>query len=58
MPIVNDKNEVLAPNQLKALPPAIGGPDFSTVLGASIRQDTILGNFFSKNTGLGRGRSI
>ena len=55
MPIVNDKNEVLAPNQLKALPPAIGGPDFSAVLGASIRQDTILGNFFSKNTGLGAG---
>lgn len=55
MPIVNDKNEVVTPNQLAVLPPAIGGPDFSTVVGASIRQDTTLGNFFSKNTGLGAG---
>jgi hypothetical protein len=53
MPIVSKSNRKVA--KIAQLPFAKGGPDFDTVLGASIRQDTLLGNFFSKNTGLGEG---
>ena len=53
MPIVTKNNKQVP--KVADLPFAKGGPDFATVVGASIRQDTTLGNFFSKNTGLGEG---
>jgi hypothetical protein len=53
MAFVTEDNKQIT--EIAPLPFAKGGPDFNTVLGASIRQDTILGNFFSKNTGLGAG---
>jgi len=44
MPIVTKNNKQVP--KVADLPFAKGGPDFATVVGASIRQDTTLGNFF------------